>query len=263
MTLYFFSHFVRAWMLPPGLNILLASVGISLALTKKYVYVGRAFSLFALISLYLFSIPVVSQLFFYPLQTQYPPLQRVLFSQKNSAIVVLGGGSTPSSEYGTKETLNAETVDRLRYAVFLYQQMHIPIIVSGGGNMQGDTEALLMKNVLLNSFHIPIQQIWMEDKSINTADEAKFLLPILRMHRVQTLYLVTNAWHMPRSVTIFNFFLRGLNVKIIPAPMGYMEFSLKRTGLLDYVPFAQTLKQTSTAIEEYIGLFWYKIYYIK
>jgi uncharacterized SAM-binding protein YcdF (DUF218 family) len=104
---------------------------------------------------------------------------------------------------------------------------------------------------------------WIEDKSINTADEAKFILPLLLQNKIHTIYLITNAWHMPRSMQIFNFYFSKFNINVIPAPMGYVGISEKRetVSIMDFLPWVQALEKSSIAMQEYIGMIWYKWYY--
>lgn len=258
MTLYLFSHMIQAWLLPPGINLLLLIFGF---LTWKfYRLLSISFIIFSIASLWLLSTPIIAQELIDSLQLQYPLLQlsNDQPSKKiRSAIVVLGGGSnTKSSEYGNKYTIAEITSSRLRYAVYLHDKMHLPILVSGGSHDDtSNTEANLMAKVLKENFNISAQ--WKEEKSINTADEGKFVAPILKKDNITTVYLVTNACHMPRSVYAF----KNYGLEIIPAPMGYIRSTHTYYTLLNYFPSLSALSISSIAMHEYVGILWYYLYY--
>lgn len=256
MTTYTLSHYLEPWLLPPGCHLFLMIVGIGI-----YAYwhlVGRALVLLGFITLWLASAPIVAYNLIEILQSQYPPLvlPKTLVTQTpRGVIVVLGGGDTTNVEQGVKLTVSDVTLNRIRYAAFLHHQTNLPLIVSGGNdNGSKETEAALMKKVLQDNFNI-INAI-KEDKSINTAEEGKFLAPLLKTHHFEVVYLVTNAWHMPRSVYVF----KQEGIKVIPAPMGYEVYD-HRYSILSYFPNIQALYTTSIAMHEFIGLLWYHIKY--
>lgn len=257
MNLFSFSHFVQAWILPPGFFIFLILCGFFLL--NYRLFLGKSVILITAIIMWLCSAPIIAQKLIDPLQQQFPPLKISNVSNKNTAIVILGGSDTAAPIFETDRAISYDSLSRLSYASYLYSKTHLPIIVSGGSPSGSNPEADLMKASLKNNFNVPTQ--WKESASINTADESRFLVPLLQKNKIDTIYLVTHAWHMPRSIYIFNATFKNTGLKVIPAPMGYIELK-KEIKILNYLPSLEALNTSTTAIHEYIGLLWYYFYYV-
>jgi uncharacterized SAM-binding protein YcdF (DUF218 family) len=255
MNLYSFSHFLQPWLLPPGCNILLIFLGI--IIRNQWRLLGKILTLAGLLSLWLFSTPYVAYNLINILQNKYSLLSpgQIDEVQSRDVIVVLGGGDTIDAEYNFRHTVSDVTLHRLNYAAYLSSKTHLPIIVSGGKSIGAiDSEADLMTNYLQETYQIT--PLLKEDKSLNTADESRLMANILQNNKFATVYLVTNAWHMPRSVFIFECW--GIRVK--PAPMGYFIYG-PGYGLISFLPNIDALKTTSIAMREWIGLVWYHLSY--
>jgi uncharacterized SAM-binding protein YcdF (DUF218 family) len=261
MQISLVSQITQQWLLPPGLNLIIALLGFFTWLRF------RIFSLILIVSsfilLWLFSTPFIAQRFIDKLQRQYPVLKKqdIVKINPSSAIVILGGGNEIAPEYENASTVSVITLSRLNYGAYLYQNMLLPIITSGG-NVQGTSyaEADLMVFLLKQRFKISAQ--WTENKSKNTAEESQYLIPILKKHKINVIYLVTNAWHMPRSMYIFHFTYKNTKLKIIAAPMGYKQAAFKQ-GILNFIPNLNALDTSAIALHEYIGILWYHFYYKK
>ncbi|NNE63161.1 MAG: YdcF family protein, partial [Gammaproteobacteria bacterium] len=129
------------------------------------------------------------------------------------------------------------------------------ILVTGGLVLdeEGESLAQTMAESLTDDF--AAGEIWLEDKSRTTAENALFSKKLLSRKQVDSVFLVTQAWHMPRAVAIFE--KAGLNV--IPAPTAFKSGQpFKLSGLL---PAAGSLQTTRFALHEILGLLWYKIRY--
>lgn len=251
MTTMAILPLIRPWFLPPGLNLLIAIMGFAFYFYSRRL--GKILLFMSFISLWLCSAPIFSYNILEILQNKYPSLPLASLDQPaaHAAIVVLGGGDFVSVELGNKPAVSDIDLNRLRYAAFLHKKTKIPLVVSGGHEAgASQTEAEVMLQTLRDNFDI--QNVIKEDKSNNTADESKFLLPILKKEGIQVVYLVTNAWHMPRAVYIFQ--KQGLQV--IPAPMGYEVYDHNYT-ILSYLPDMHALAATSIAVHEFAGLLWY------
>lgn len=254
------SHFIQSWLFPPGLIIVLGLLGF--LLWRRWRMAAKTVIIFAFVILWLLSTPIIAWSLIDILQRQYPVLEMDKLSKQNGgAIVVLGGGEAKAPEYDIKEAVSDPTLSRLHYSGYLYDKTHLPIVVSGG-NPEGlsHAEADLMQKVLRDDFKIPVNL--KESKSNNTAEEAKFLLPILKANKIHYIYLVTHAWHMPRSMRVFNQIFDQADIKIIPAPMGFVTLDTQK-GLFNYLPSLGALNTSVIAMHEYIGMVWYQFYYRK
>jgi len=251
MILYNLSHYLQAWLLLPGLIISLGVLGFIISQRKKRL--GRCLVLSAFILLYLLSTPIVAYYLIDRLQQQYPLLTPALLqhSPPHAAIVVLGGGDVIQAEYGNQQAVSDFTLHRVIYAAYLHKMTQLPIIVSGG-KLAGaiHSEADLMATVLQDNYQI--NNVLKEDHSLTTADESHLLLPLLQKHHIDTIYLVTNAWHMPRSVFIF----KHTHITIIPAPMGYFIYG-PGYAIISFLPNIEALYASHIALHEYMGLAWY------
>ncbi|MDX1901424.1 MAG: YdcF family protein [Gammaproteobacteria bacterium] len=245
-------YLLQPWLLPPGCNILLAIIGLILYFYKRPQ--AKIFLYASLLTLWLASTPFVAYHLIEGLQNVYPvlALDKIYPDTSRAAIVVLGGGSDINIERGNIYTVSDATFNRLGYAAYLHKKTGLPIIVSGGKTHGAQSaEADLMQTVLQHDFNITT--LFKEDQSFNTADEAKFLAPMLKEHQIDTIYIVTNAWHMPRSLYAF----RGIGARVVPAPMGYNVYDHHYT-ILSFLPNTNALSATSIAMHEYVGMIWYR-----
>lgn len=255
MTTYIFSHYLMSWIAPPGIQILF--ILFAIAIYRIWPFLTKSLIVVSVITLWLASAPIVSYRLIETLQNRYPPLSSSLISSSpfsHGAIVVLGGGDDTRVEDDNKKVVSLTTFNRLHYAVYLFKKTHLPLIVSGGREMGSlDSEADLMLKTLRETFSI--STAIKEDQSLNTAEESRFVSSLLKQYQFDGIYLVTNAWHMPRSVASF----KRAGIRVIPAPMGYQVYDHHYT-LLSYFPNIQALEATNITLHEWIGLLWYKLH---
>lgn len=236
--------------LPPGFILVLGIVGLALVRARRRV--GTALIAVSLALLWLLSAPAVGRALLHSLET-YPPLTlAALEGREAGAIAILGGGrERPAPEYGG-ETVSRATLARLRYGARLYFETGLPVLVSGGRVFGGKrSEAALMREVLVRELDVAVR--WVEGESRNTAENARLSAQILGAHAVDTVILVTDAWHMPRAVAAFE--EAGLGV--VAAPTG---FHGARPGVplaLRWLPDADALEMSAQALHEYLGRLWY------
>ena len=204
---------------------------------------------------------VLALILLYPLSTQFvadrllgwlePPYRDPAADRNGQAIVVLGGGTYfHAPEYGG-DTVGSRTLVRLRYAAHLHRTLGTPVLVAGGAPEGGPVpEAEIMKRALQRDFNVPTQ--WVEDGSHNTFENAQMSRDQLKS-TVQQIYLVTHAWHMPRAKLAFE----HAGFAVIPAPTGYTRrFDLT---VLDFLPDAVALSDSSQFFRELTGNAWYRL----
>lgn len=164
------------------------------------------------------------------------PAQR----REHTLVLVLGGGvrrgAGPAGEYEP----NAETLERLHRGVWWARQFDLPLAFTGGRspNPQPDqpTEAAAVRRVL--AAHYGMLPAWAEDRSSNTAENARFSAEFLRQLGVRRVLLVTHALHMPRAMRHFQAAAPG--VEFIPAPLNQTLPATWR--LLDFVPSPEGIR---------------------
>lgn len=242
------------WLITNALTVLLLPVGMVLLVLLVALLFGWRRPLtawkpiaIAFISLYVLSTQFVASGLLYLLE---PAPREPTLDKSGQAIVVLGGGTYFNApEYGN-DTVTAETLARLRYAVRLHRLLGKPVLVSGG-SPEGSpaAEGLLMKQVLLSDYQVPVQ--WVEQRSRNTLENARFSYRLLKPGGIERAYLVTHAWHMARAKLAFE----SAGFAVIPAPTGYTT----RFGftILDFLPRVEALRDSSRFFHEVVGIVWY------
>lgn len=93
-----------------------------------------------------------------------------------------------------------------------------------------------MKIVLEKEYSVSPK--WIEGQSNATQENALRSAKMLKKDDIQSVYLVTNFWHMPRAKTVFE--KQGLNV--LEVPMGFYQ----KTAFtpLDFYPSSEGFQRT-------------------
>lgn len=240
--LFLLKKIVSALILPPTSLLLLAFVG--LWLTRKHPKTGRILAALSLVTLLILSLPVTGNALLKSLET-VPPISEAQLNNIQ-AIVILGGGkNNEAPEFDYQDTVNRWTLQRLRYGAYLQQQTGKPILVTGGAPFGGRPEADTMAETLKRDFHA--KDIWVEDLSKDTAENAAFSAAILKEHGIQQVAIISQAWHLPRAIQLFE--QQGLTV--YPAPTGYTNED--NEPVIRWLPKASALDKSSVALKEYLG----------
>lgn len=231
----------------PGSLIILMIAGCIL-LTSRFRRSGWLLIITGLIGLGVLSMPFTAHTMIRALEGQTAVDPHDIINAQ--ALVVLGGGSRHKQPEYANDMSSAATLERLRYAAFLYNQHEIPIFLSGGSPRGGEPEAWVMKRELETLFDVPVH--WVEEKSADTAENARFSSEILNPEGVTTIALLTHAWHMPRAKLAFE----RAGFTVIAAPTVFHVESLK--GIANFLPQASYLELANTALREWVGMLWYQ-----
>jgi uncharacterized SAM-binding protein YcdF (DUF218 family) len=211
---------------------------------------GHRLTWAALIALILFGMPVVSTSMLLALESglpMTPPADR-----PPQAIVVLGAEviRAHQEKLGTRPGLL--TLDRLRTAAALQRRTGLPILVTGGTTQPNSPPVgQVMAQSLTDDFRTPPR--WIEAKSADTWENARFSADILRAEGITSVYIVTHAWHMRRAVLAF----QGTGLTVTAAPTS-LDDPLG-PDLEDFLPRAGGWQTGYFAMHEWIGYAWYKL----
>lgn len=247
MTLsWLITNFIAAFLLPP-LNLLVMA-GAGIMLLRRRPRLGKGLLVASLAGLWLLSTPIVAEKFLNSLAPSPVPLT----GREADAIVILGGGRIKHSlEYGG-DTVKHFTLERLRYGALLARRLGKPILVTGGApGGEAISEGEIMDAVLRDEYRMPVR--WVEVRSRNTRENARFSAEILAQAGIRRIYLVTHAWHLARAIPEFE--QAGLTV--IPAGTGYKLYG--DLELFDFIPSTPALLNSYLASHEWIGLLWYRL----
>ncbi len=213
--------------------------------------------------LWLSSSSFVSDRLLYSLERRYLPPAEL---PQGDVIVVLGGG-TRSADYPRQIVEVSDSGDRVIYAAWLYHQGVADTLLVTGGDasvFSPPNSATSAANMLalLQILGVPETAVIQEHRSLNTYENALYSKPLLEEIEAEKILLVTSAFHMPRSVAIFE----KQNISVIPMPTDFEiilyeenpEDSPNFVNLLSkFLPEVSNLDETTTVIKEYLGMFVY------
>lgn len=251
MTLRYLLKFLLLPPLAQLLALLLAAL-----LWRRLPRVAKTLAVLAVVSLWLLATPRLSAWLVAGLEQQYPLLTPAQLTTSDAqALVVISAGLDPVGREFGRASASGHTLLRLRYAAFAQRQTGLPVLVSGGQVLtESDlTLAEVMAAELVTQFRVPVR--WLEGRSRNTAENARYSADILDRAGIDSILLITEAFHMPRAVMAFE--QAGLTVIAAPtAPLDNNE-----SAILAWVPTARALDNATLALHEYLGWLVYRLGY--
>jgi uncharacterized SAM-binding protein YcdF (DUF218 family) len=233
--------------MPPTGFVTLIIIG--LLLRGAWYRTGRRLTWAAVICLLLFSLPFVSYSALVALETDLPMTPPA--DHPPQAIVVLGAETIRSAQGSERFWPGLLTLDRLRAAAALHRQTGLPILATGGvTGEQMLAVGLVMQQSLRDDFRTPAR--WVEWKSRDTWENARYSADILRADGITSVYVVTHPWHMKRALLAFQG--TGLTVTAAPTPLDTMS----NPDFGDFMPRASIWQIGYYAMHEWIGLLFYR-----
>jgi uncharacterized SAM-binding protein YcdF (DUF218 family) len=230
---------------------LIALVALAVWATLWHPRLGISVALVAVSLLYLAALPVIAARMLQDVEVK--PSEQPDFSAAQ-AIVVLGAGIRRGDGGKAPDTLNPWSLERLDFAAHAYRKLGLPVAVTGGQIKGAHTaEGTLMKAVLEGDFGVPVT--WVEKQSRTTFENALYTKKLLQADNINTVVLVTHAWHMRRA--LWSFERVGLHAIAFPAPLTYEETDRAD----DYLPNSGALLESYHALHEAIGLAYYRLRY--
>ena len=263
-TLFFvFSKIVQFCIEP--LNWVIVFVVLSLLfLGLRKPHLCKRFLLLALTDLLLIGWLPTSELFLRALEDATPKVNLTKMSAKDFGGIIILGGAIEGGEIAIDrgEISIGSAAERVTKAFELIRQYpELPFIFSGfSGRLspKGVSEAdafkrLIVEQGLLDKF------AHYENQSRNTYENVLLVKPMvlelgaIGANDVQKPWLlITSAWHMYRSLKIF----QKQGIEVIPVPVDYQTGNSLHLGSFDLMEGAQ---QWNTLLHELIGLLAYWI----
>ena len=235
--------------LPFGVVCLLVLV----ALWRKKWWPG----ILALVIFYLGSISFVSDRLMGWLESRYPVVP-VTQAGPADAIVVLSGMLGPATPEGVVPNWS-DAVERFEGGVALIQAERAPRLIFTGASREWlgrkTTEGDELRRLAI-ARGVAADKILVTGLVDNTATEATAVAALLKAQGLHRVILVTTSWHMPRAAWLF----RRAGVDCQPFPV---DFHLDRTRSLDFkdfVPSAGAWQGTETALREFYGYAFYRLF---
>jgi uncharacterized SAM-binding protein YcdF (DUF218 family) len=108
-----------------------------------------------------------------------------------------------------------------------------------------------MRKLVVNE-GVPLEMIWVEDRSLSTHENATFSAQILRRHGVRRIALVVDARSMRRAAACF----RHEGIEVVEAPSRFLYLS----GIVDdWLPGWKAIRGNEHTLHEMAGLVWYRL----
>lgn len=238
---------LAALALPPAAPLLLALLGVLVALRRRGA--GLVLAFLGIATAWMLSTHGMGLLLARHLM---PPVQALQAQglQRVQAIVVLGGGVLPQApEYGIAQP-GPHTLARLRYGAWLARHSGKPLAFAGGvgwaaAGTRAPSEGAVAQRVLKEEYGLALQ--WLDDRSRDTAENARRMAQLLARDKVQRIALVTDATHMARASAAF----RAAGFEVLPAPTDFPVAS-SRT-LLQWLPSDEGVQLCRQVLREWLA----------
>lgn len=243
------NKFLPLFVLPFGWVCLL----VIFALWRKKIWPAVV----ALVLLYVASIPFVSDRLLGLLEARYPEIS-VEQAGPADIVVVLGGILGPKTSANT-EVSWGDSVERFQAGVALMQAGRAGQLVFTGARRYWfdhyTTEGAELRRFAI-ARGVPAEKIVVTSSIYNTATEAAAVAELMRTEGKRRAIIVTSAFHMPRSVLLF----QRAGVECLPFPV---DFRLERTRpltALDFIPSGGSWAATELALRECYGYAFYRVF---
>ncbi len=225
-----------------------------MALILYGTYVKKRWACYIAVTLlYLLATPIFSDQIF-RFAEDYAVKKTISTIPKADAIVVLSGmishtksenglveqWGDPDRFFGGIELIKAQKSDQI-----IFTNALLPWSISK--TSEGD---FLKKTAL--SLGVTEASIRLTKEVRNTRDEALEVKAVLNSVNPEVI-LVTSAFHMARAKTLFE----REGIRVIPYPVDF-KVSIDKITLMDFLPNANALVLTDTAVREFIGRVYYK-----
>lgn len=168
-------------------------------------------------------------------------------------IIVLGGGIKGGYEKNNNFVLTEFSIERLLTAYFLHRKLKLPIIVTGGSVYGYPAESEIAKKFLI-SLGVSENYIYPETNSRDTYENALFSRKICKAKKFQKPIIVTDAWHMKRSIFLF----KKAGFDEVSYAVSSFSCSNKKS-FMDFLP--GDFREIKEFFHEVIGFYFYKFFY--
>lgn len=174
-----------------------------------------------------------------------------------AGIIVLGGGfeGAVNLARGGYE-LNASGDRFVETAILARRYPDARVVITGGTGtllLEGEGDADTAPRLLI-ALGVAPERLVLERQSRNTYENALFTRNILEPKPGEVWLLVTSAFHIPRSVALFD----KAGFDIVPWPSDYRTSGTETLGLAED-NVADSLRNLALATREWIGLVAYRL----
>ncbi|HYF07492.1 MAG TPA: YdcF family protein [Acetobacteraceae bacterium] len=166
-----------------------------------------------------------------------------------AAIVIL---SADAARGRGRAEPGALTLERLRAGARLHRQTGLPVLVTGGPARRGESPlGQIMADSLREDFGIAVR--WVEERSRDTRENALFSAEILREAGIESAWVVTHGWHLPRARHAF------LRARLATRPWPVRIERRPEGVATDWLPRPDHLARSWYALREIAGRLVYRL----
>ena len=248
-------YFVKQLLLPPGILFLLLLLAWWLRRSRPRL-AGALFAL-GLGGLWLMSLPMVVEWGARVVERE-PALAQSEWStlaERADAIVLLGSGRERGDPAWGSDQPTMIGLERQRYAARLAKASGLPVLTTGGLHYgTPPSEAQIMADSLRDDSGVEVR--WKEEQSRTTWENAQMTADILLAQGIKRVVVVTQAWHMPRSVWCFE----KAGFEVVPAPVGFLSADNARP-FGGWMPEYKSVWQSGLLLNEVVGQIAYPLFY--
>lgn len=174
------------------------------------------------------------------------------------AIADMGGGVGADTNHSDHIYFNS-SADRAYFSALLWKAGKAPVVMPSGRGLN------LADRMLLLDLGVPDSAILVENEARNTEENARFVNEAFvhvdslaqNSHRPRVL-LVTSAWHMKRTLLMFEKFAPDLDV--LPAACDFECVPCGPFRWYELLPNAEAFGRNAVYFHEWLGYWGYKLF---
>ena len=257
--LFWLKKSITFWLMPLPVCLTLLAVGLWLTRSPRRAPLGRRLLLIGTALLALFTNKVVSRALISPLEGRYPAVPELREGSPLPAalagcryVVVLGSGHSDTPGLASTNQLSGAGIARLAEGVRLLRALPgAKLVVSGPPIGANPSHATVLARAA-ESFGISRDRILFVDSARDTEDESQAVKKLVGDAPVA---LVTSAWHLPRSVGLFE----KAGVEVHPCPTHYLGSRNRDFRWEDVNWDSDSLGRSTAACHEWLGLLWNRL----
>jgi len=236
---------VSTLLIPPALPFFITAIGLLLLGRKPRT--GKTLAWSGLFLWLFLTSPFGTELLVRPLE-RYPAITPKALTEVQAIVILAGGQRATNEEFDGAASVNRLTLERVRYGARLARRTTLPVLLSGGAPTGFRPESVLMAETLKTDFGVDAK--WIEQRSLDTQDNATMSAEILKKAGISRIALVTHAAHMRRAVAEFE----AAGITVTPAPLSFMSEGPHGEEFFDYLPNMTSAYTGWYAMHEWIGI---------
>jgi uncharacterized SAM-binding protein YcdF (DUF218 family) len=245
--LFFIASKIFSMLLSPRAVLLMAALLGVLWSKGRFARTGRAIALVAILVLIVAAMTPLGPILVSPLEDRFPQPPPGL--PPPYGIIVLGGALNGPTSRARGQAVGEAEQRVVEAAILAKRYPEAKIVFSGGSGSLLDSESTEAPEArkLLIDLGVDPNRITLEDKSRNTAENARFTAAMVHPEPSQRWLIVTSAFHMPRAIALFE----KAGFDAIAYPVAFLtppEWNFDA---------AHNLNVFETAVHEWIGLLAY------